>query len=308
MKSFVPKSIVTIIIPSWNTMQLLRECLRSLKSKIKYKQSLIPGKQISKIEIIVVDNGSADGSVEMVKNEFPAVNLIVNKTNLGFSRANNQAVKIAQGKLLFFLNSDTIVQDQAVDLLIKYMGENSKIGAVSPLLLNEDQSFQMDPCYLKFPSFFRTLIYYHKLTRKFVLKFLPNLLISLNNFKNPAEVDQLPGAALMVRKEIFQKVGGFDETFPIYFEDTDLCYRIKKLGYKIMVFPEAKIIHFGRKSIEPLIREEGKEKFLFLNFNSLFLFCEKNYSGLGAFLIKLAIFINLSIGLRFGLIKKLLRR
>lgn len=285
---------VSIIVLSWNTKQLLGQCLRSL---------------MSELEIIVVDNGSRDGSPEMVRKEFPGVKLIRNKKNLGFAKGNNQGAQAAAGDLVMFLNSDTIVQNKAIEKLANTLSEmDNKVAAISPLLTNEDGSIQKDPCYLKFPSLLTTLFYYNKILKRLIVKFFPRIFFSATNFERLTEVDQLPGAAMMVRKEVFNKLGGFDESYPLYFEDVDLCFRMKKLGYKLMLEPKAEIIHLGRKSIEPVVKREGVEKFYFLNFKSLFLFCEKNYSRFKALLIKKIVFLHLLLTFKFDLIKALVAR
>lgn len=284
---------LSIIIPSWNTEMLLRQCLKSISAKF---------------EIIVVENGSTDGSAEMVKKEFPEVILIENKENVGFGKANNQAAIKAKGDYLLFLNSDTIVKESSLEQLIGFLDNNQEVGAVSPLLLNEDGSFQLDPCYLKFPSPLGSFVYYNKILRPIFFRLFPSFLLSARDFINPVEVDQLPGAALMIRKKIFDKTGGFDIRFPIYFEDTDLSFQIRKQGMKLFIIPQAKITHFGRKSIKPVIEKEGISKFLYFNFNSLFLFSEKNYSKTKDRLIKLAVYANLFFGFKFKLIQQLLSR
>lgn len=284
---------VSIIILSWNTKKLLVQCLRSLS--LNY-------------EIIVIDNASTDGSPEMIRKEFPKVRLICNKENVGFAKGNNQGVEIATGDLVLFLNSDTFVKDGAIEKLVTFFNKSDDIVAVSPLIINENGSIQQDPCYLHFPSPMMSFFYYNRILRKLSTKFFPDLLFSITDFRNPSEIDQLSGAALMIRRELFKKVGGFDENFPLYFEDTDLSYRLRKRGYKLMVIPEAEVIHLGRKSIDSVIKKKGMEEFYYLNFNSLFLFCEKNYSKIKTFIIKLVIFLHLLFTLKVSLIKKLLAR
>ncbi|MFZ5366155.1 MAG: glycosyltransferase family 2 protein [Patescibacteria group bacterium] len=288
---------VSLLILSWNTKNLLRDCLASLRLS-KFQP-----------EIIVVDNASTDSSLEMVQKEFPEVKLIKNKINLGFAKGNNQAFRQAQGEVIMLLNSDTLVQKGAIEkLATSLMNQSEEIAAVSPLLLNEDGSVQRDPCYLKFPSPLFAIFYYNKFFKNLALRLFPFVLFSALKFEKPLQVDQLPAAAMMIRKKVWEKVGGFDENFPIYFNDVDLCFRLKKLGYKLMLIPDAKIIHFGRKSIEPVIRKEGIEKFYFLNFSSLFLFCEKNYSVWKTWLIKIIVFFHLFSTLKFNLIKQLIKR
>lgn len=301
---------VSIIILSWNTKQLLKQCLGSVTSDQQTATSKKPvtDHRSPITEVIVVDNGSTDGSPEMVRRYFPWVRLIRNKQNLGFARGNNQGIKAATGDLIMLLNSDTIVQKGAVEKLAVHLIKSLEIAAVSPLLLNEDGSTQRDPCYLKLPSPITVLFYYNSLLKKIAIKFFPWLLFSATDSSQPAAVDQLPGAAIMLKKEILKKLKGLDEAYLLYFEDVDLSFRIQKLGYGLEVVPEAKIVHFGRKSIKPLVQREGIEKFYFLNFSSLFLFCDKHYSELKTLLIKIIVFGHLFLTLKFGLIRKLLAR
>jgi len=294
---------LSIIILSYNTRSPLKQCLDSVGRGCK---------GVEGCEVIVVDNGSADGSVEevrkfikSVKSERTEILLIENKENLGFAKGNNEGVKVAIGKYLFFLNSDTIVKNGAVCKLVDYLESHSEVAAVSPLLLNEDGSIQKDPCYLKFPTPIFVFFYYFKPFQKIVNRFFPKLIYSTLNFESPSLVDQLPGAALMIRKQIFEKIGGFGENFPHFFEDVDLSYNLRRHGYKLFLVPQSKITHFGGKSLEPKIKKEGIESYYLLSFHGLFRFCEKNYSSLNCFLIKGIIFANLALKLRFDLIKKL---
>ena len=206
------------------------------------------------------------------------------------------------------LNSDTVVKKGTVEKLIKFLDSHPEVGAISPLVLNEDGSVQKDPCYLKFPSPLLAFFYYNKILRQLALNFFPQVLFSTMEFRKPIEVDQLPGAALMVRKSILGEIGGLDEDYELYFEDTNLCWKMRKLGYRLMVVPQAKIVHSGRKSIAPLIRKEGINKFYLLNFKSLFLFCEKNYPEWKTALIKLVVFFHLFSTFKFNLLRKLIRK
>lgn len=283
---------VSVIILSFNTRQYLDNCLRSVFNNID-----------SKTEIIVFDNGSSDGSAGMVARKYPKARLIKNSNNLGFSAGNNLAAKSARGRYLFFLNSDIIWESGNVSKLKQLMTED--VGAVSPLLLNENKSIQADPCYLRFPSAIRSLIYYNRPIKNLVVKLFPRLLFSNVDKDEVFFSEQLPGAALMVKKDLFEKIGGFDENLPIYFNDTDISWRIARENLKLLVNPAVKIVHYGRKSIAPLIEKEGIEFFYLLNFRSLFDFCVKNYSVVKTLSIKIAIFINLAIRFKIGLIRKL---
>jgi len=334
---------LSIIIVNWNTAKLLGQCLESVISDLCLengkappdvnRQSPVTNHQSLITEIIIVDNGSTDGSVEMIesfirgrlsvtgKNK-PSINyrklitgnrspitlrLIKNKENLGFAKGNNIGIKEARGEYIMLLNSDTIVKEGAVERLLKvFEKQTDKVGAVSPLLINTDGSIQKDPCFLKFPSPILILFYYNSLLKKLALNFFPKLLFSITDFSKTAYVDQLPGAAILIRKKVLDRIGIFDEDYQIYFEDTDLCFRMKKAGYKLLLAPEAKIIHLGRQSIKSVIDKEGIEKFYLLNFQSLFRFCKKHYSFVRYQTIKTIVLKQMFITLKFNLFKKLL--
>lgn len=288
-------STTAIIIPSWNTKELLKNCLDSLKS-------LPP----DRFEIIVVDNGSVDGSWEIVKKDFPRAKLLRNEENIGFAKANNLAAKHTKSDLLFFLNSDTVVGAGTIETLTDFLLDNQKVGAVSPLIFNTDGSVQKDPCFLRLPGMLLLIVYYNKFLRNLFLRCFPMVVYSTNDFEQASEVEQLSGAALLVKREIFESVGGFDEDFPVYFEDSQLSLQIRKLGYKLMVIPKTNVVHFGRKSMEPTIKKEGENKFYYLNFYSLLLFCKKNYSSLKFLGCKLIVLFHLTLSLRFEVVKRLI--
>lgn len=306
------KTDLSVIILSYNTKDLLQQCLESVISglclvagdKIS-NTSPVTNNQLPTTEIIVFDNASVDGSPQMVKEKFPKVKLIVNKENLGFSKGNNKAVQKASGELVLFLNSDTVVKERAIGKLVDSMKKNRRETAVCPLLLNGDGTIQKDPCYLRFPSPLTSLFYYNSVLRKLVSNFFPQLLYSISNFSTSSEVDQLPGAAFVIRKNDFLNIGVFDESFSHFFEDVDLSWRLREKGFKFFLIPEAEVVHFGRKSLEPKIKKEGVESFYYLNFKSLFKFCEKHYSSEKVFLVKAVIFLFFLARLRFGLINKL---
>ncbi|MBU3957235.1 glycosyltransferase family 2 protein [Patescibacteria group bacterium] len=286
---------ISIIVLSWNTKKLLRNCLDSILS------SLTTSHRPPTTEIIVVDNGSTDGSPEIVKkikkskNQKIKIRLIENKKNLGFAKGNNQGIRVAKGDLIMFLNSDTIVQKDAIAKLARHLSQNKKAGAVCPLILNKDSSIQIDPVYLRYPSVASALFYYNPFFRKIFLKipFLRSLLFCPIDPKNPHIIEQLSGAALMVRKKVLDQVGLFDEKIPFYFEDSDLSKRIQKAGWKTLVEPAAQIIHLRGASVAQVISQK-KNQFDYYqrNFASLLFFCEKHYSWFKTASIKWALIFN----------------
>lgn len=296
---------LSIIVLSYNTKELLKRCLESVVREIR---------GIGCVEVIVVDNGSTDGSGEYLKTQMSKLKtesqnlklkIILNRGNLGFAKGNNQGIKEASGKYILFLNSDTAVKDGAINLLVNYLNNNPQVAAVSPLILNKDGSVQKDPCYLKFPSSLFAIFYYNRFFKILANRYFPQFIYSTRNFSVPSQIDQLPGAALMIRKNVFNKIGGFDEGYIHFFEDVDLSWRLKKDGYNLFLVPEAKIVHFGGKSLEPIVKKEGVKSYYYLNFKSLFRFCKKNYSNANFFLIKSVVFLQMLLRLRLSLIRKL---
>ncbi|MBP8591197.1 glycosyltransferase family 2 protein [Candidatus Shapirobacteria bacterium] len=258
-------------------------------------------------EIIVVDNHSQDDSVEMLENlKFKIKNLklkiIVNNDNLGFAKANNQGIKESRGKYILLLNSDTIVKDKALEKMVSYLEENPQVGGVSPLLLNADGSAQID-YYMRFPNLWQIFFYHNRLLRPLAMKSPLVNLICFPVKKVPYPVDQLPGAAMMARRKVWQKVGLLDEDYPFYFEDVDWAWRAKKMGQKLMVLPQAEIIHLGGGSWK-----KGKarpEEYYRQFFASMAIFLKKNYPPFKREIMLAAIKANL--GLK-EFIKKILRK
>jgi GT2 family glycosyltransferase len=219
---------VSIIIVSYNTQALLKQCLISVFEKT----------QNVNFEVIVVDNASCDGSQQMLKDDFPNVLLIESPENLGFGRANNEGIKIAKGRNILFLNSDTLLLNNAIKILSDYLDENESAGACGGNLYNEfmKPTLSYD---MKFPSISQEFRIYKLLNWK-------NR--EFNTKKNTFEVAYITGADLMVKKSVLDKVGVFFNRFFMYYEDTELCFRIHKAGYKIISVPFAKIQHLEGKS------------------------------------------------------------
>jgi len=237
---------LSIIILSYNTKKLLQQCLESV---IKNSPP--------KTEIIIVDNGSRDGSVRYINgltnygltNYGLRIRAILNKKNLGFAGGNNIGIKAARGEYIMLLNSDTVVKKGAIENLINFLEKNTpdKL-AVSPLLLLPDGQPQID-YYMRFPNLWQIFLYHNPVLRPVAMKiaFLRNLIAQKPCLK-PFEVDQLPGAALITPRGVWEKVGLLDKEYKFLFEDVDWCWRAKKLGIKLMVVPQAKIVHIGGAS------------------------------------------------------------
>jgi N-acetylglucosaminyl-diphospho-decaprenol L-rhamnosyltransferase len=234
---------ISIIIVSWNVRDLLRQCLLSVNSQsLTVHRSLVT-------EILVVDNASHDGTVEMLRAEFPNVRVIANNKNLGFTRANNQALAVAQGRYLFLLNPDTELRPLALQTMVDYMAEHSDVGMLGPRLFYGDGTSQSSR--RRFPSlmtaFLESTILQQWFPRNRVLTHFYMLDTSDDNTQ---EVDWINGSAMFTRREVYEKLGGFDEGFFMYSEELDWCRRIKEAGWKIVYLPTAQITHYEGKSSE----------------------------------------------------------
>lgn len=223
---------VSISIASFNTRDLLRRCLRSV---FKYTKGVV-------FEVIVVDNASSDGSQDMVKKEFPKVRLIINKENKMFTKANNQAIKIAKGKYLLILNADTYFVDNSIKKIFDYMVKNKRVGAVEGLEIYKDG--RLVPNGSKFST---PLTDFYELS--FIGKRIKNQKI-INDYRiinkkrdQTFEIDVGCDAFLIVQTSLLKKINGYDEDFLLYYTENDLCYRIKQLGYTIVHLGSTKVIH-----------------------------------------------------------------
>jgi len=234
------KPKLSIIILSWNTKEILKNCLESIWANSKGIN----------LEIIVIDNASTDGSVEYIKSlKHKNLKPVFNSRNLGFAKGNNQGIKKTTGKYILLLNSDTVVKPKALLRLIKYFDDHPQTAAICPMLLNLDGTNQID-YFMKFPNIAQILLYHNILLRPLtIISPLGKLVFSHGDYKKPFKVDQIPGAALLTKKEILNKIGGLDENFHFLFEDVDWCYRIcqEKIGDLIIV-PHSKVIHIGGAS------------------------------------------------------------
>jgi len=232
---------ITISIVSFNTLDLLRRCLESI---FKYTKGI-------NFEVIVVDNASQDGTVDMIKREFKKVKLIKNTVNKYYTGANNQSLKIAKGKYFLILNADTYFVDGSLKRMVDYMEENPDVGACEGLEIYENGT--LVPTGSKFST---PLIDFYELSiigKRFKNnKLIDDYRLVEYDRKSNFEIDVGCDAFLMVRKEIMDKLNGYDEHFLLYYTENDLCLRIKNLGYKIVHLGNAKVIHTVSASVKKL--------------------------------------------------------
>jgi len=222
---------LSIIIVNWNTCNLLAKCLDSISQAVR----------ASAYEIIVVDNNSTDGSTAMVHTQFPAVRLIENQQNVGFTQANNQALAATCGRYVLLLNSDTEAQPGALDAMVRFMDAHPVSGATGAHLLNPDGSFQAS--YTDFPTLWREFLILSSLGRALLRPSYPSYGPEVE--KGPQRVDYTEGACLLVRREAVEQVGGLDEGFFMYAEEVDWCYRMKRADWEVWYLPEVRVVHHG---------------------------------------------------------------
>jgi len=232
---------LSIIIVSWNVKKLLKECLLSIS---KHQGKL-------ELEVIVVDNASTDKTVEMIKNEFAQIKLIPNSTNLGFAAANNQGILKSQGQFILVLNPDTKIIKDALQKMVSFMKKNPQVGIAGCKHLNPDWTLQ--PSVRRFPNPLALFFIFAKIT-----KFIPNIPPVYNylakdfNYKITQPVDQVAGSFFMIRRQVIDEIGLFDENFFTWFEEVDLCQRAKSAGWQIWYNSDTEIIHHGGQSFNQL--------------------------------------------------------
>ncbi len=228
---------VTVVIVSWNTRDILRDCLASV-----YAQT----RNVS-IEVVVIDNASADGSAQMVRGEFPRVRLIQNTDNRGFADANNQGMRVAMGRYVLLLNSDTIVLDGAIDRTIAFADQRPQAGVVGCRVLNRDRTLQ--PTCFMYPSVLNMLLFATCLNKLFSRsRFFGREQMTWWKRDDEREVQVVTGCFMLARRAAIDQVGLMDESFFMYGEETDWCFRFAQAGWKVLFTPQAEIIHLGGAS------------------------------------------------------------
>jgi len=223
---------VTVIIVNWNTRDYLEQCLDSL-----FKQ-----KGVEK-EIIVVDNSSHDGSVDMVREKYPSVRLIENRSNVGFGAAQNQGFQIAKGRYLFVLNPDVIFpREDILEKIVRFADEHPDYGLIGPRIENPDGTLHFSA--RSFPTLGTGIFRRTPIGKLFPNnRYVRSYILADWDHNETREVDWLSGAALLVRRSMIDEIGMFDTRFYMYCEDVDLAYRAKQHGWKSVYFPSVTVVH-----------------------------------------------------------------
>lgn len=228
---------ISVVIVSFNTREVLRECLQTLQRE---SAGLT-------VQTFVVDNNSRDGSADMVASDFPWVELRRSSVNLGFAGANNVAFPGCTGRYVVLLNSDAFVKPNALQLSVQRMDASPRCGLAGGLLVGRDGAWQ--PSARMFPSVLNDLLMISGLSAKYSTnRFFGRYDRTWADPAEAAEVDWVPGAYSIIRKEALDQAGFFDEDFFLYYEEVDLCYRIKQAGWKICYWPDIVVVHLGGES------------------------------------------------------------
>jgi len=261
---------LSVILVSFNDRIHLEKCLQSLR---------VSPPELD-LEIIVVDNNSSDGSPDLVKKKFPEVKLFCNSENLGFSKANNLGIRASTGEFVLFLNNDTIVNIQALTVLLDEMKRNPSAGATGPALLSDQEIYQV--------SFGKKVDFFSEFIQKGFFNFYYSK--KLKSDQQVREVGWLSAACLLVRRIALEETGFFDENYFLYFEDIDLCYQIRQKGWALRFCPQAQITHIGGTSTST-VKNSSRYHYR----KSQIYFYRKHNSRLSLGLLKIYLWINITI-------------
>ena len=258
---------MSIVLVCWNNKAYLDPCLKSLYD----------GGLRSTFDVIVVDNGSTDGSQQMLAEKYPDVTIIQNEGNVGLGKASNQGIEATNGRHVLLLNNDTIVNGPSLDMLVEFLDAHPEAGAVAGKLLNPDGSFQSG--YAPFST----------LTEEFLIATHIGELLwpgypSHGDSKEIKTTGWLSSACLLVRRSALDRVGLLDEGYFIYGDEADLQYRLNKAGWKVYFLPSSTIIHFGGRSMDRWKRRK-------MVYRGKMLFYKKNYGFLSTLLLRILFFV-----------------
>ncbi|MDY6863315.1 MAG: glycosyltransferase family 2 protein [Thermodesulfobacteriota bacterium] len=297
---------LSIIIVNHNTKKLLEDCLNSI-----YINPCA-----FEFEVIVVDNASCDGSVAMVREKFPLVRIIKNETNIGFAKANNHAVLKSKGAFILYLNSDTLVLKNSLNMMVDFIRHTDEdIACIGCKILNHDYSIQ--PSTHGFPTLAKEFLHANPLIKSLIhpvlkVRRLRDCIASLigrgniqsfENFNVKREVDHVTGACMVVKRSALDKIGLMDENYFLYHEEVDWCYRARKMGYKIIYYPEAKIIHLKGETSGLKKGKQLPTEMLIERYRSMFYFYKTHYSRLSKLFLYFIVMEGFTLRITYNLLK-----
>ena len=272
-------SDISVCVLNWNGSRMLSDCLQSLRA--------IRGTNHSRFEIIVVDNGSTDDSVDMIRREFPEARLVTIPENIGISAATNEGLRLATGRYSLILNNDIILRGSCLDQMAGFLDENPGAGLVCARLINPDGSTQVNYYPRSLPSvrsIFAELFWLKRNTDQDSAPWNPDV---------ACKMDQVPGACVMVRGEVFKQIGLWDAEFSCWYEDVDFCRRSLNAGWENWYMPQAKVTHYGGSTFRKL----GMSEKALWRFHGLLRYSAKHFSWSQYTLVRLMVFVALVVRL-----------
>jgi GT2 family glycosyltransferase len=283
---------LSIIIVNFNTRELTLKCLKSVFSSItSYK-----------FEVILIDNGSTDGLIHIIHQQFPDVRTIVNTENRGFSKANNQGIRVAKGRYILLLNSDTELQNDTLDIMISFMNQHPDVGASGCKIVLPDGSLDK-ACKRGFPTPAASFYYAFGFSKLFPKN--PRFNGYQLGYLDPDKeypVDCLVGAFMIVRREVIEQVGMLDEEFFMYGEDIDWCYRIKQAGWGIYYYPRTQIVHYKGAS-----SRRKPYKIIYEFHRAMILFHHKHYREKYSWMVNALVYVGVAVKFALALIRNKLK-
>jgi GT2 family glycosyltransferase len=282
---------VSVIIVNYNGKDTLFECLNNLT------------RNINNIEVIVFDNASPDGAAVMVEKSFPDVVLIKSDTNKGIAYGYNRALKKAAGEYILYLGSDAFPSQDTLDGLISFLNKNDDVALVTPKLVDRQGSVDMD-AHRGFPTPWRALSHFVGLGKLFPnTKFFNSYFLGYKDMTTTHEIDACISHFMLVKKEAVESIDGWDESFFVYGEDIDFCYRLKEKGYKIMYLPEFEVLHYKgttvgvRKNTSTITKASLKTKIDMkkASVNAMEIFYKKHYTSLYPKALTLIVLIGIKL-------------
>jgi hypothetical protein len=285
---------VSVCIVTLNAEDYLRDCLRSLAEHTR----------LPEVEVIVADNGSSDGVLEMLRTEFPAVRVIPGQSNQGFGRPTNQAMRLGRGRYLLLLNPDTVILPEAIDRLVAFLDDHPRAGICGPKILNRDGSLQK-PCRRGVSRPWNTLSYMLGLAALFPRsRLFGGYLMTYMDENATHPVDGVSGACMLIRRAVVEQIGYLDERYFAYQEDADYCFQAQKAGWQIYYVPAAQITHYGGRGGS----RAQPYRAIYEWHRSYFLFYRKNLARDYFFLFNWLFYLAMGIKLALSLLVNALRR
>jgi len=275
-----PEVDLSIIIVAWNVRDLVLDCLESIRE----------AKLGLSFEVIVVDNGSADGTVEAVQARYPSTRVLALPRNIGFGAGNNRGMEVMRGRHAVLLNSDTIVLPGGLEACVEFLDAHPEVGVVGPQLLNPDRSKQN--CIHNSPTLLSELVGQSLLRRLFPGRY-PSKLV---DYREPLEVEAVLGACLFARREVIERVGLIDEAYFFFLEETDWCHRIREAGWKVYHLPGAFVVHLYGESTKKKVPLRTRIEY----YRSREIFFRKNRGPAAFAALRAIVMLKILLGCVFG--------